>query len=157
MSDKKVLMDMLDQVNIDNVWDIASYVCDHFPGRLPGTKDAKDYADYVIDYYKKAGLSDVTLYKAMGLLKNPGPNDVRLTIDGKEEKLVCNANAQCGDTPIGGFSGELVYVGPGGEDDYECVDAKGKVILTELSYGQEESSERDSESEVANCILPSNL
>ncbi len=31
------------------------------------------------------------------------------------------------------FSGELVYVGPGGEDDYDGVDAKGKVILTELS------------------------
>ena len=70
----------------------------------------------------------------MGLLKNPGPADVRLRIGGQEEKLECNANAQCGDTPVGGFSGELVYVGPGGEDDYDGVDAKGKVILTELSY-----------------------
>ena len=40
--------------------------------------------------------------------------------------------SKSGDTPVGGFSGELVYVGPGGEDDYDGVDAKGKV--TGASY-----------------------
>ena len=134
MSDKKVLEQLLDQINVDTIWDRASHICDTWPDRLPGTPGAKEYAEYVADYYREIGLDDVQIHMGMGLLKNPGPADVRLRIGGKEEKLDCNANAQCGDTPIGGFSGELVYVGPGGEDDYDGVDAKGKVILTELSY-----------------------
>jgi len=134
MSNKELLTQLLDQIKVDNIWDRATHICDTWPDRLPGTPGAKEYAEYVADYYKEIGLDDVKIHVGMGLLKNPGPADVRLTINGKEEKLNCNANAQCGDTPIGGFSGELVYVGPGGEDNYEGVDAKGKVILTELSY-----------------------
>ena len=134
MSDKTVLNQLLDQINVDTIWERASHICDTWPDRLPGTPGAKEYAEYVADYYRETGLDDVKIHVGMGLLKNPGPADVRLRIGGQEEKLECNANAQCGDTPVGGFSGELVYVGPGGEDDYDGVDAKGKVILTELSY-----------------------
>ena len=34
----------------------------------------------------------------------------------------------------GGLEAELVYVGPGGEDDYESVDVKDKFVLAEVSY-----------------------
>ncbi len=134
MSDKNLLKQMLDEISVVTIWDRASHVCETWPDRLPGTPGAKAYGEYVAAYYNEIGLDDVKIHTGMGLLKNPGPCDVRLRFGGKEEKLDCNANAQCGDTPMGGFSGELVYVGPGGEDDYDGVDANGKVILTELSY-----------------------
>ena len=108
MSDKTVLNQLLDQINVDTIWERASHICDTWPDRLPGTPGAKEYAEYVADYYRETGLDDVKIHVGMGLLKNPGPADVRLRIGGQEEKLECNANAQCGDTRVGGFSGELV-------------------------------------------------
>ena len=85
MSDKNLLKQMLDEISVDTIWDRASHVCDTWPDRLPGTPGAKAYAEYVAAYYNEIGLDDVKIHTGMGLLKNPGPCDVRLRFGGKEE------------------------------------------------------------------------
>ncbi|MEI3361608.1 MAG: hypothetical protein V8R75_02980 [Oscillospiraceae bacterium] len=37
MSDKTVLNQLLDQINVDTIWERASHICDTWPDRLPGT------------------------------------------------------------------------------------------------------------------------
>lgn len=132
MENKKVLQEMLDEISVDNIYEQTDYVCAKYPGRLPGTQDAKECAIFYEKRMKEYGL-DTTIYQTKGYMNLPGKPTVTL-LTPIEEPLRCKANAQCGSTPVGGVTAELLYVGPGGEEDYAGKDATGKIILTELSY-----------------------
>lgn len=128
----KTVEEILEQINYDRIWKTTEYICDNFPGRMPGTKDAKDAAEYYEELMRSHGL-ETTIHETKGYLNIPGKPVVNL-LTPKEEPLRCKANAQCCSTPPEGVTAELVYVGPGGEEHYDGVDAEGKIILTELSY-----------------------
>lgn len=132
MKTEEILNTLLDEIDCDNIYEHTDYICAHYPGRLPGTKDAKDCAIHYEERMKSYGL-DTAIHKAKGYLNLPGKPVVNL-LTPKEMPLRCKANAQCGSTPLEGITAELIYVGPGGMEHYEGKDAKGKIILTELSY-----------------------
>ena len=132
MRNAEELQTMLDEINVENIYARTDYICATYPGRLPGTEDAKNCAQYYEKCMKEYGL-ETTIHKTMGYMNLPGKPVVNL-LTPVEEPLRCKANAQCGSTPVGGVTAELIFVGPGGENDYDGIDAAGKIILTELSY-----------------------
>ena len=91
MLNKKVIMGLLDQIEIDRIWEQTDYVCAHFPGRLPGTKDVKDYTDYLLERMKSYGL-DTGVFETKGYLNIPGKPVVNLLTP---EKMPLRCKSQC--------------------------------------------------------------
>ena len=141
--DIKKAMDRIDTNTIRS--HIAYLADDKLKGRLPGTEGYQMAVDYVIDQYKKIGLtpggdnggftqkllirkSVVDNSSAVAVLKDKFGNTDSLTFlkDFAPAPHPINKNATA--------EGQLVFAGygieiPGGYSDYKGIDVKGKIVV----------------------------
>ncbi len=100
--------------------------------RLTGSKEMEKAAKYVKEVLKAYGLEpridEFYVYTSF-----PGLSEFKII---EPEQLVVESfpNLHCYSTSPEGIEGELEYVGSGSEDKYKKKDAKGKIVLAELSY-----------------------
>ncbi|WP_371227934.1 M28 family peptidase [Roseovarius sp. 2305UL8-3] len=119
-------------VSIENVMTHVTHMQQHFPNRKSGDGQDLEAARYVVermkDYGLRAELQPFETYDS-----DIGTSCVKLGgIDGEDiASLPC---LHVEPTPDAGLTVELVDVGPGGTEDYEGKDVRGKIVLAEVSY-----------------------
>ncbi|MFC7555980.1 M28 family peptidase [Pseudoroseomonas wenyumeiae] len=103
------------------------------PHRAAGSLNGRRMAEYSRDAMRDAGVKDTLLHELPALVSFPEHAEfsVRAPV---ELSIQANTLGHSVLTLPEGVSGELIYVGSGAFEDYEALDVRGKIILTELSY-----------------------
>ncbi len=126
------LQQVIDEASVDRTWSHMEWMSREVPERISGWPAAKRQADYLTDQLIHYGF-EAHQDEFPGLVSYPRPG--ALTLIHPEQRLIeAMTFAHSTSTPDGGLDGELVYVGAGGESDYEGKDVTGKIVLAELSY-----------------------
>jgi len=126
------LQQILDEASVDAAWEHMEWMSREVPERISGWPAAKRQADYLTDQLASYGFS-ARQDEFPGLVSYPVPGALTL-IEPESRTIAAMTFAHSTSTPQHGLEGDLVYVGAGGERDYEGVDARGKIVLAELSY-----------------------
>ncbi len=101
--------------------------------RLAGTPGSEAAAEYIRSVMSGYGL-ETELSRFRVYTSWPGSAGLEV-VDPVRRDVRCRGYAHIESTPSEGIEAELVYVGGGREDDYESVDAAGKIVLTDLGSG----------------------
>lgn len=126
------LQRILNEASTDRTWSHLEWMSREVPERISGWPAAKRQADYLTNELASHGY-DARQDEFPGLVSYPRPGS--LTILQPEQRTIeAMTFAHSTSTPDGGLDGELVYLGAGGEPDYEGKDVAGKIVLAELSY-----------------------
>ena len=126
------LRQVLDGASIDTAWDHLEWMSREVPERISGWPAAKRQADYLTNELQIYGF-EARQDQFPGLVSYPLPGALTL-LEPESRTIEAMTFAHSTSTPESGLEGELVYVGAGGESDYEGVDVGGKIVLAELSY-----------------------
>ena len=126
------LRQLLAESSVDRAWSHLEWMSREVPERISGWPAAKRQADYLTEHLRQFGY-DARQDEFPGLVSYPRPGSLTL-LNPEQRTIEAMTFAHSISTPDGGLDGELVYVGPGGESDYEGKDVAGKIVLAELSY-----------------------
>lgn len=127
------LKKIAEEINVDRAMADVEYMCNVIGERRSGKASEKEMCDYLEKFYKEEGIP-YKIYELPGFVCEGYSGSVQITSPELRE-IPCSVFAQAVGTPPEGIEAELVYLGPGGVDDYtEDIDVKGKIVLTELSY-----------------------
>jgi Peptidase family M28/PA domain len=124
--------DVVEQVSADRIrQDVEAIV--RIPHRAAGTENGKRMAQYSSAAMSKAGLDDVAIHEIQAIVSFPEHAGCRVE---SPTSLNFAANTLGHSTQTGpeGIRAEVVDVGSGGEANYAGKDARGKIVLCELSY-----------------------
>lgn len=116
----------------ERAWSHLEWMCREVPERVSGLPAARRQADYLSDALTRAGY---TTHQDVfpGLVSYPRPGALVILGD-RAQRLEAYTFAHSTSTPAEGLEGDLLYVGAGGEADYAGMDARGRIVLAELSY-----------------------
>lgn len=122
----------LPHVSIEKVMRHVRHMSTHTPFRKSGTDQDREAAEYVVAQMRSFGLeANVETFEVY----DSDPGTVSLAVVSPQaialEARAC-AHVEC--TPEGGYTGELIDVGPGAISDYEGKDVAGRIVLAEVSY-----------------------
>ena len=129
MSLKKILR----QISLDRAWEHLDWLNQHAPARISGTPGQERAAEYFVeqlaDFGLEARLDRFTAYRSVPLrgsfhILSPEPLE-----------LPCEPCGHILSTPDEGIEVDLLYLGPGSEEDYAGKDVRGAAVLTEISSG----------------------
>ncbi len=129
MSSAKVM----DEVSADRIRAHVEKIVTEIPHRAAGSANGKRMAEYSRDAMKANGLSDVVMHELPAIVSFPEHAEFRVESP-SEIAIQANTLGHSINTTEEGLRGEIVDVGGGAFSDYEGKDARGKIILTELSY-----------------------
>ena len=124
----------IDNVSTEYAYDIAyelstneKFFNSKMGGRNAGSDAEHRTADYLVEKMNEIGLSDVK--KTAAKCDKWQFNDASFVVDGKEYQVYTYATAE---TDSEGITAELVYLNKGTKQDYEGIDAKGKIVLVDI-------------------------
>ncbi|MEO1103848.1 MAG: M28 family peptidase, partial [Pseudomonadota bacterium] len=123
----------IDAISPANVRAHVQTIVTDIPHRAAGSENGKRMAQYSRDAMRKAGVEDTEIHELPAIVSFPQHAECRLEAP-REISIAANTLGHSTETMAEGVSGELVYVGSGAFSDYEGLDVRGKIILTELSY-----------------------
>ncbi|WP_226582249.1 M28 family peptidase [Acuticoccus sediminis] len=110
----------------------VTHMNDATPYRKSGSGQDTRAGQYVVDTMTSFGLD---AYLQTFETYDSDLGEAKLEIVSPEHRsMKALACAHIEATPEGGYSSELVDVGPGGLSDYEGKDVRGKIVLAEVSY-----------------------
>lgn len=124
----KIFQELDEQRN----YDTALWLTENTPSRVSGMGDDRKAAEYLVEQYRAYGLEaevqDILLYNS-----NPIGSSLKIIEPVKKDlaSIVC---CHIKSTPPEGVDLEAVYVGPGGYEDYDGIDVKGKAVIAEVSF-----------------------
>jgi hypothetical protein len=124
---------VLDEVSADRIRAHVEKIVSDIPHRAAGSANGKRMAEYSRDAMKAAGLSDVVVHELPAVVSFPEHAEFRVESP-SEIAIQANTLGHSVNTTEDGIRGEIIDVGGGAFSDYEGKDARGKIILTELSY-----------------------
>ena len=122
----------LKSISKDRLLEHVRRMTDLAPERLSGSEEEKK----TVAYFKEVLEGDripVTVHEIDAYVSFPRESRLEV-LSPESRKVACTAFAQIRSTGDEGLEGEVVYAGQGGLDDYQGLDAKGKIVLVELSY-----------------------
>ena len=123
---------LVDSIDLNQLMEHIRKLTEISPERLSGTEIEKQVVTYFRQYLGRFGVP-LTVHELDGYVSFPGKSTLKvLSPMGKD--IPCSTFAQIASTGEEGLQGELVYVGQGGQDVYQNLDVKGKIVLSELSY-----------------------
>src|SRR3954447_1233785 len=129
MSDPAVVND----VAADRIRDHVERIVRDIPHRAAGSANGKRMAEYSRDAMKENGLADSVIHELPAIVSFPEHAEFRV----ENPTSICieaNTLGHSLRTTEDGIRAEIVDVGSGAFADYAGKDARGKIILTELSY-----------------------
>src|SRR3972149_3129028 len=127
-----MIREILDEVSADRAHEHIVNITRKDTQRLAGSPELRWMAHYVRDAMEAVG-GPATVYDLDALVSFPGTASLRL-LTPEVHELRCLPFCHIRSTDEKGIEGELVFVGPGNEKDYEGKDVRGKITLSELSY-----------------------
>jgi hypothetical protein len=102
------------------------------PTRLAGSEECRKMAEYLKEQMVRYGIpAEVQEFDA--LVGFTGTAEL-MVLEPEKRFIQCNPFVHIGNTTPAGLTGELIFVGSGGIDDYAGKGVQGKVTLSELSY-----------------------
>ncbi|HXX38605.1 MAG TPA: M28 family peptidase [bacterium] len=126
------LREVLDAASVDRAWQHMLWMSSTVPERVSGWPEAQTQADYLTEQLGVYGY-DAHEDELVGLVSRPGRGAL-MVLAPEARTIEAMTFAHSTSTVAEGLQGELLYVGSGGEADYEGKDARGKIVLAELSY-----------------------
>jgi hypothetical protein len=123
---------VVEEVSADNVRAHVEHIVKEMPGRLAGSENGRRMAEYSAEKLHAAGV-DAGVRETIGLVSFPKPGRLEM-LSPVAEPVDCFTSAHSVATPPEGVTAELVYLGPGGVDDFRDRDVAGKLVLCENSY-----------------------
>ncbi len=121
------------EISAVNVRRHVETIVREIPHRAAGSENGRRMAEYSRDAMRQAGVQDTVLHELPAIVSFPEHAEFSVRAPA-ELSIQANTLGHSLLTLPEGISGELVYVGSGAFEDYEGLDARGKIILTELSY-----------------------
>jgi Peptidase family M28/PA domain len=126
-------MDVIEEVSAERIRkDIEAIVRD-IPHRAAGSANGKRMAEYSQAAMTGVGIKAVAIHELEAIVSFPEHAGCRVEAPARFE-ITANTLGHSTETGPGGISAELVDVGSGALSNYSGKDARGKIILTELSY-----------------------
>jgi hypothetical protein len=123
---------LTEEFQIKNAKKHMHYLVDEAGERLSGTKALKKAADYVHNELQKLDLESWVdnfeiyhSYPGEAKLKITAPDAIEI-----ETAPICFIES----TDEDGIEGEMIYAKQGGYDDYEGIDVRGKIVLTDMTW-----------------------
>lgn len=119
-------------LSIDAAHEHMAFLVEQVGERLAGTDSIQKAANYIRQELERCGLEAridrFPIYQSY-------PKSAALRVTYPEERVI-EALPSCHilSTTDEGITGELVYAGAGGYEDYENIDAKDKIILTDMTW-----------------------
>lgn len=117
----------------DNVRAHVEHITKQIPYRAAGSENGRKMAEYSRDALKAVGIANAEVQELPAIVSFPNHADFEVKAPGTYS-VEANTLGHSTLTSEEGVGGELVYVGSGAFSDYEGLDVRGKIILTELSY-----------------------
>jgi hypothetical protein len=124
---------LLDEVSAERVRNHVETIVREIPHRAAGSANGKRMAEYSYAAMSEIGLADVAVKELQAIVSFPEHADFRVEAPA-EISFEANTLGHSVKTGPEGIRGELVDVGSGALSNYAGKDARGKIILTELSY-----------------------
>lgn len=124
---------ILAEVSAENIRRDVERIVTEIPYRAAGSANGRRMAEYSRDAMRGAGLGDVAIHELPAVVSFPKHAECRVVAP-VETGLQANTLGHSLLTLADGIEGELLDVGGGAFSDYEGKDARGRIILTELSY-----------------------
>src|SRR3979490_1145261 len=103
------------------------------PHRAAGSANGKRMAEYSRDAMKENGLTDTVIHQLPAVVSFPEHAEFRVEAP-SEISVQADPLGHSLKTTDEGIRAEIIDVGGGAFSDYAGKDARGKIILTELSY-----------------------
>ncbi len=132
-SDPELEEAILREISAEEMMKNLKWLAEEVPERLAGSPEDLRTAEWIKSTLESYGIH-VDIYEFDALLSFPLYAELKVLSPGPVQSIEAVAFAHSASTLPEGISGELVYVGAGGEKDYENVDAEGKITLAEISY-----------------------
>jgi hypothetical protein len=129
MSSTKVM----DEVSADRIRAHVEKIVTEIPHRAAGSVNGRRMAEYSRDAMKANGLSDVVMHELPAIVSFPEHAEFRVESP-IDIAIQANTLGHSLNTTEDGLRGEIIDVGGGAFSDHAGKDARGKIILTELSY-----------------------
>jgi len=120
------------ELSVDNAWKHMTFLVEQVGERLAGTESIEKAANYIRAELERCGLEAridrFPLYQSY-------PVSAALRVTYPEDRVI-EALPSCHipSTLDEGLVGELVYVGAGGYEDYENLDAKDRIVLVDMTW-----------------------
>jgi Peptidase family M28/PA domain len=124
---------VIDEVSADRVRADVETIVREIPHRAAGSPNGKRMAEYSHAVMSGIGLPDVAVHELPAIVSFPEHADFRVEAPVKVS-FEANTLGHSIKTGPEGIGGELIDVGSGALSNYAGKDARGKIILTELSY-----------------------
>ena len=119
----------LAEVSKERCWEHVEWFAD-VGEKLSGTPSNEKSVDYILNTLKGYGI-EARAPEFQAWLGFPQLFDAEVKVQEPERSdLKCVALAQCASASV---EGELVFVGGGGLDDYEGLDARSRIVLVDFS------------------------
>jgi Peptidase family M28 len=129
MSSTKVV----EEVSADRIRAHIEKIVSEIPHRAAGSANGRRMAEYSRDAMKENGLTDVVMHELPAIVSFPEHAEFRVESP-TEIAIQANTLGHSVNTTEDGLRGEIIDVGGGAFSDYTGKDARGRIILTELSY-----------------------
>jgi len=128
-----MLSEISNGISLDNAWKHLEWLNQNAPERISGTPDQVRAGEYFLEqldsYGLEAQLDTFDAYRSV-----PGRGEFHL-LSPDSKSIPCEPCGHIKQTPDEGLELDLVYLGPGAEEDYAGKDVSGKAVLTEISAG----------------------
>ena len=119
---------ILAELDVDRAMSHILWLTENTPRRISGTGQDRIAAEYIVKEMKSYGCeAEILEFETY----NSRPGTSEITILSPELKTL-DSMPCCHIEPTS--PDELIYVGAGGEDDYDDKDVEGKAVLVEVSY-----------------------
>ncbi|HET9014773.1 MAG TPA: M28 family peptidase [Thermomicrobiaceae bacterium] len=132
MAERDELRAILAEASVDRAWEHMEWMSREVPERRSGWPAARRQADYLTDALRGSGF-DAHQDEFPGLVSDPRMGSLTL-LSPEARTIPAMTFAHSTSTPPEGLEGDLLYLGSGGEQDYAGQDARGRIVLAELSY-----------------------
>ena len=124
---------ILSEVSADRIRHHIENIVREIPHRAAGSANGKRMAEYSRDAMKENGLTDTVIHELPAVVSFPEHAEFRVEAP-SEISIQANTLGHSLKTTDEGIRAEIIDVGGGAFSDYAGKDARGKIILTELSY-----------------------
>lgn len=129
---KDLYRSIQEEISIENLYKNMEVLVNQIGERLSGSDELRRAALYIneqlINYGIETKVDTFPMYQSF-----PGNAEIKVLspveINVKAEP-VCHILS----TPLSGIEGELIYLGSGSYEDYDNIDAKNKIILTDMNW-----------------------
>jgi hypothetical protein len=119
-------------LSVDKAYEHLTFLVEEVGERLAGTEGIQKAANYIRDKLESYGL-EARIDRFPIYHSYPGSAALRVT---SPEERVIRALPSCHipSTLEEGMTGELVYAGAGGYEDYELLEARDKIVLVDMTW-----------------------